>query len=44
MLFRSTYQLTSDEFAHVLASFPLIDASERDAMRRAFERPEEAAL
>ncbi len=39
-----TYQLTSDEFAHVLASFPLIDASERDAMRRAFERPEEAAL
>ena len=38
------YQLTSDEFAHVLASFPLIDASERDAMRRAFERPEEAAL
>ncbi len=37
------YQLTGEEFAHVLASFPLIDPSERDAMRRAFERPGEAA-
>ncbi len=38
------YQLTSEEFAHVLASFPLIDASERDAMRRAFERPEDVVF
>lgn len=36
------YQLTSEEFAYVLRSFPLIDASERDGMRRAFERPDDA--
>ncbi len=38
------YQLTSEEFAHVLASFPLIDASERDGMRRAFEQPDDVVF
>jgi hypothetical protein len=30
------YRLSGEEFAHVLASFPLIDAIERDAARQAF--------
>src|SRR5262249_4256492 len=30
------YRLTGDEFAHVLATFPLIDAAEREAMLRRF--------
>jgi len=30
------YRLTAEEFAHVLGTFPLIDRSERDAMRAEF--------
>jgi hypothetical protein len=31
------YQLTDDEFRHVLDSFPLVPQSERDAALRAFK-------
>ena len=31
------YRLSADEFAHVLASFPLIDAAQREMARQAFD-------
>jgi len=34
------YRLTSDDFAHVLGTIPLIDAGERDAMFRRFRQLE----
>jgi hypothetical protein len=34
------YRLSSDDFAHVLETFPLIDAGERDAMFRRFRQIE----